>query len=240
MQLMRRFITIAAIGAIALAAVAKVTLFGHATTTEASYAYADLQSANDWSITGQIQEMNGTFWVIQGFSIQVNDDTRISGVVPTVGNFAAAEGIVQSDGTWLAKRIRVSDRDDFTPTPVESPSATAAPTDTATNTPTPTSTEVGTVPDTATPTATAIPPTSTFTPTSVVTATPTKVRDPDDRNGDENNDKDDRDDDDDRGDKSGPPPHPNPDNNGKHLGVGHGKSQGSQDNHGKGPKEKDD
>jgi len=239
---MRRIIAFATISVIALAVVAKVALFGHATSTEAADSFSVNQSASDWNIKGQIKEMNGTFWLIDGFSIQVNDDTRISGVVPIVGTFAAADGVVESDGTWLATRIRVSDRDDFTPTPVGSQTATATPTSTSSSTPTATATEVGTVPDTATPTstststATAVPPTPTFTPTSVVTATATEVRDPDDRDGDNNNDKDDRDDDNDHGNKSGPPPHPNPDNNGKHLGNGHGKSQGGQDNHGKGPK----
>ena len=62
--------------------------------------------------------MNGNFWVIQGFSIQVNNNTQITGVIPTVGAFAAAEGIVQPNAVWLATQIRVSEHDDFTPTPL--------------------------------------------------------------------------------------------------------------------------
>jgi hypothetical protein len=225
---MRRFTIIAAIIVIAMLVLANLAPIGRASRTEAAFASVNDGPSSDWSISGQIQEMNGNFWVIQGFSIRVNDDTRVSGVIPTIGAFAAAEGIVQADATWLATRIRVSDRDDFTPTPVDTATVTATSSETVTSTPTPTSTTtvVGTVSQTPTPTP---------TPTSTRVATSTKVSDDDDQNDDgDRNDNEDTDDNDGKTDKSAKPPHTHSENNGKHLGNGHG--NGIQNGQGKGSK----
>ena len=222
---MRRFAIIAAISVIALVGVLKIVHFGTASRTEAAVAPLDSAPSSDWNISGRIQEMNGNFWVIQGFSIRVNDDTRVSGIIPTVGAFAAAEGIVQPDATWLATRIRVSDQE-ITSTPVNSPTATPTEHGTVPNTATPTATATatGTIPNTPTPTMTPTPtatePTRTATPTRVATAT--EVSESEDENDD-----DDRDDTGDKDDKSAKPPHPTPVNHGKHLGHGH-----SHSNHG--------
>jgi len=228
---MRRFTIIATVIVIAMLVFANLAPIGRASHTEAAFASVNDGPSSDWSISGQIQEMNGNFWVIQGFSIRVNDDTRVSGVIPTIGAFAAAEGIVQTDATWLATRIRVSDRDDFTPTPVDSATATATSSETVTSTPTPTTTVVGTFSQT---------PTLTTTPTSTRVATSTKVSDDDDQNDDgDRNDNEDNDDNDGKTDKSGKPPHTHSENNGKHLGNGHG--NGIQNGQGKGSKgERDD
>ncbi|HLZ07664.1 MAG TPA: DUF5666 domain-containing protein, partial [Chloroflexota bacterium] len=140
---MRRFTIIAVVSVIALLVVARMANIGSASRTEAAVASLDSATSNDWSISGRIQEMNGNFWLVQGFSIRVNDNTQISGVIPTVGTFAMAEGIVQPDSTWLATQIQVTDHEELTPTPTAT-GAVAAP-----NTPTPTSTATATATSTA-------------------------------------------------------------------------------------------
>lgn len=110
-----------------------------------------------WNIAGTIQAMNGEFWNVQGFAIRVTSDTRITGDLPTIGDYVQASGVVQSDGTWLATDLHVG-HDSPTATP------TSQPTSTSTNTATLTATATATPSPSATPTA---------TPTVVIeTATP--------------------------------------------------------------------
>jgi hypothetical protein len=110
---------------------------------------------SDWDITGQIQEMNGQFWDIQGFVVKVTASTSVVGVVPSVGEYASATGTVAPDGTWLASAIQVGD------TLASIPTATTTPTNTAVPTATPTATSTSTAQPTATPSA--VPPTPTST-----------------------------------------------------------------------------
>jgi hypothetical protein len=243
MRHMRRFAIIVALSAIALVVLAKVSTLGHAAATEAAVTSLESAPASDWNISGSIQQMNGQFWSIQGFSIMVNNDTRVTGGVPTIGAFADAEGIVEPGGGWLATRITVHGNDDQTPTPVVSttPTATVTPAGTTPDSPTATSTVVGTVSETptATATATTVPAATqtatstaaaTQTATSTVTATATQVRDPDDNkdNGDQDNQGDENNDGDDRSPKPPAVHHPKSTDNGNHFGNGNGRghSQG--------------
>jgi len=117
--------------------------------------------SSDWDIAGEIQEVNGEFWTLQGFVIKLTDATRVDGDVPSIGTVAQARGIVLEDGTWLATEIHVGSA--TTPTPVLLATATAVP-PTATDSPVP---------------PTVIPPSPTPTAAQVPTA-PVSVSDSDD------------------------------------------------------------
>ena len=159
---MRRISIVVALTIVAIALVARVAVFGHGNRTEAAVASIEPAAASDWNISGQIQQMNGQFWMIQGFSVRVTDATRVTGALPTVGTFARAQGTVGSDGTWQATSIQVGDAAEMSPTATVTPSslsdASATATPEATDTPTATI-----VPSTQAPTAT-----STTSPRTIV------------------------------------------------------------------------
>ncbi len=162
---MRRISIVVALTIVAIALVARVAVFGHGTRTEAAVALIEPAAASDWNISGQIQQMNGQFWLIQGFSVRVTDATSVTGALPTVGTFARAQGTVGSDGTWQATSIQVGDAAEMSPTATVTPSslsdASATATPEATDTPTATI-----VPPTQAPTAT-----STTPPRTIVVGT---------------------------------------------------------------------
>ncbi|HLH73479.1 MAG TPA: DUF5666 domain-containing protein [Chloroflexota bacterium] len=86
-----------------------------------------------WHVAGTIQVMNGEFWDVQGFVIQVTDMTKITGDLPSIGTFVDATGTVQADGTWLATSVVVGKS---APTATVTATTTATPLETATATPT--------------------------------------------------------------------------------------------------------
>lgn len=133
------------------------------------------QMDKNWNLSGTIQEMNGEFWDIQGFVVQVTTSTHISGVVPSVGSYVHATGVVQPDGTWLATVIHIGNQpessEDISPTATVTGTVTVTATSTATTTPVATETEEPTEAATATGTATP-PPSSTVTPSASATPIP--------------------------------------------------------------------
>src|SRR5258708_13947847 len=60
---------------------------------------AEQSTSSDWNISGDIQQMNGQFWMVQGFLVKVTDATHASGDVPSIGVSASATGIVLGAGT---------------------------------------------------------------------------------------------------------------------------------------------
>lgn len=80
-----------------------------ATKTSAALAASDEAIDTDapWEILGQIQQMNGQFWTVEGFVFRVTSATKAEGDVPSIGTKVRATGIVQPDGTWLATEIRI-------------------------------------------------------------------------------------------------------------------------------------
>jgi len=115
-------------------------------------------AAKTWHIAGTIQMMNGEFWDVQGFVVQVTNATSITGDLPSIGTYVDARGTVQPNGTWLATSLIVG----------KTVAATSSPTPSATPTPEDTSTPVPTAPATATATA---PPSATATPLATSTGT---------------------------------------------------------------------
>jgi len=105
-------------------------------------------AAKTWHVAGTIQMMNGQFWDVQGFVIQVTDTTKIDGDLPSIGTNVDAKGVVESDGTWLATSIVVGQT--VPATPSTTPSTTATPQNTSTPFPTATATATATAPATAT------------------------------------------------------------------------------------------
>ncbi|HUX85883.1 MAG TPA: DUF5666 domain-containing protein [Chloroflexota bacterium] len=124
-------------------------------------------AAKTWHIAGTIQMMNGEFWDVQGFVIQVTGTTKITGDLPSIGTSVDATGNVQPDGTWLATSVSVGQTVPMAESPTSSPTSTPP----STSTPVPTAT--------ATPVATA-----TATALATVTASPVATASAEDREAD--------------------------------------------------------
>jgi Domain of unknown function (DUF5666) len=162
-------------------------------------------TSSAWNIAGTIQQMNGEFWTLQGFVFRVTAATRIDGDVPSIGTFAAAQGTVGADGTWLATVIKVGSA--ATPTTTPPPTATALPTATPPPSPLPS--------PSPTSTATAVPRPPAVVIAPVSTSANQESSENDDRNG-ENGDQ----------GPSHPPKPAHPANAGKKASHGHGNGNG--------------
>jgi len=77
-------------------------------------------NATSFKFYGTVESINGQTWVISGTSVQVDGSTQLKGN-PVVGSNVEVKALVQSDGTYLAREIKVKDsgngRLDFRATP---------------------------------------------------------------------------------------------------------------------------
>jgi len=113
---------------------------------------------------GVIESLAATQWVVDGRAVMISANTAIEGT-PEIGATAEIEAVQKTDGSLVARWIRVFAR----PTP--SPTATRQPTATKIATTTPTAT---TAAPRGTPSVTAI--ATLNSPPSMVTATPKSAR----------------------------------------------------------------
>lgn len=63
---------------------------------------------NHFALTGQVEDMGGTPWIISGQEIVVNDETSIEGGIQ-VGDTVYVSGIIRADGTLVARQIILLD-----------------------------------------------------------------------------------------------------------------------------------
>lgn len=89
-----------------------------------SLATATSTPVGQWNVAGQIEQMNGEYWNVQGFVFRVTASTSVQGDVPSVGVYASATGTVLPDGSWLATAVVVGHGAPSTTTPTETPTST--------------------------------------------------------------------------------------------------------------------
>ena len=65
---------------------------------------------NRFAFTGEVDAMRDAEWTISGRAVGVNDETDIEGEI-ALHDLVRVEGIIQSDGTLLAERIRLVETD---------------------------------------------------------------------------------------------------------------------------------
>lgn len=124
------------------------------------------------TFTGVVESIPGTsgVWKIGGHEVMVTRETEVDEGVK-VTSPVEVSFVVQADGSWLAKEIKLLEKErpepTATPTPSITPTPTFTPTPAGTLTPTPTSTATVT----PSPTFTGTPATATPTPSMTVTTT---------------------------------------------------------------------
>lgn len=70
----------------------------------------DDHEEDEVKMTGLVESISETMWVIAGTSFLVDDSTKIEGT-PEIGDMVKVEAFIQSDGTYLAKEIELEDDD---------------------------------------------------------------------------------------------------------------------------------
>ncbi len=135
-------------------------------------------------VVGYIVDIRGETWRVDGHTVHVPKDLRISGT-PAIGLWAEIVASAPGDGSLIARDVVVKSAAPVstipTPTPTPTPSPTATATDTPTPIPTATPTATWTPTFTATPSPTPTPrptDTPTWTPSPTATSTPTPTATP--------------------------------------------------------------